>query len=159
MQRNEVTSQTPNKGFSAADVDEGQLPGATVAPVRGFPASFIIPTTNPFNRTGEPLIPSFPGMYLPEMGAWKTHTIIRTIRNVVGATLQLPHDWVIDANFQYGESDGTETVYNQTRKDSLTLALPGHLPGHIGQFFNPLIAERFADDSNRHSAEACPTHN
>jgi len=157
IQRNEESSQTPNQGFSAADVDEGQLPGATVAPVRGFPASVVIPTTNPFNRTGEPLIPNFPGMYLSEMGAWKTHTIIRTIRNVVGATLQLPHDWVIDANFQYGESDGTETVYNQTRKDSLTLALAGQLPGHIGQFFNPFIDERFAGDSNRQFYNALRT--
>jgi iron complex outermembrane receptor protein len=96
-------------------------------------------------------------MYLPEMGAWKTHTIIRTIRNVVGATLQLPHDWVIDANFQYGEGDGTETVYNQTRKDALTLALAGQLPGHIGQFFNPFIDERFAGDFNRQFYNALRT--
>jgi iron complex outermembrane recepter protein len=157
VQRNEESSETPNQGFSSGDIDPGQLPGATVAPVRGFPASFIIPTNNTFNQTGEPLIPNFPGMYLPEMGAWNTHTIIRTIRNVVGATLQLPHDWVIDANFQYAESDGTETVFNSTKKDALTLALAGQLPGHVGQFFNPFIDERFAGNFNQQFYDALRT--
>jgi iron complex outermembrane receptor protein len=84
IQRNEETAETPNQGFSSADIN-------------AF-APFEIPTTNPFNRTGASIFPDFPGMYLPEMGAWNSDTIIRTIRNVAGATLQLPHDWVIDAN-------------------------------------------------------------
>ena len=37
-------------------------------------------------------------------------TITRTIFNVVGATIQLPHGWFIDASFAYGESDSTQTL-------------------------------------------------
>src|SRR6266446_10871249 len=120
VQRNEETAETPNQGFSSGDIN-------------GF-APFEIPTTNPFNRTGASVFPDFPGMYLQEMGAWNSDVIIRTIRNVAGATLQLPHDWVIDANFQYAESDGTQYVYNATNKQRLSQALAGTLPGHVGQF-------------------------
>jgi iron complex outermembrane receptor protein len=143
IQRNEETAETPNQGFSSADIN-------------AF-APFEIPTTNPFNRTGASIFPDFPGMYLPEMGAWNSDTIIRTIRNVAGATLQLPHDWVIDANFQYAESDGTEYVYNAINKQRLSQALSGTLPGHIGQFFDPFIDERFAGNFNQRSYNALRT--
>jgi iron complex outermembrane receptor protein len=143
VQRNEETAETPNQGFSSFDIN-GTAP-------------FEIPTTNPFNRTGVPIFIGFPGMYLPEMGAWNSDVIIRTIRNVVGATLQLPHDWVIDANFQYAESDGTQYVYNATQKDRLSQALAGTLPGHIGQFFNPFIDERFAGNFNQQFYNALRT--
>jgi hypothetical protein len=135
IQRNEETAETPNQGFSSAEIN-------------GF-APFEIPRTNPFNRTGASIFPDFPGMYLPEMGAWNSDVIIRTIRNVVGTTLQLPHDWVIDANFQYAESDGTEYVYNAVNKERLSQALAGTLPGHVGQFFDPFIDERFAGNFNQ----------
>ncbi len=136
IQRNEESAQTPNQGFAGFDVN-------------GF-APLIVPTTSPWNKTGEPVQIAFPGgMYLPEMGAWKSTVTIRTIRNVAGATLQLPHGWVIDANFQYGESDGTQYVYNATNKQRLSQALAGQLPGHIGQFFNPFIDERFAGNFNQ----------
>jgi iron complex outermembrane recepter protein len=143
IQRNEETAETPNQGFSSADIN-------------GF-APFEIPTTNPFNRTGSSVFISYPGMYLPEMGAWNSDTIVRTIRNVVGLTLQLPHDWVIDANFQYAESDGTEYVYNAINKQRLSQALAGILPGHIGQFFDPFIDERFAGNFNRQFYNALRT--
>jgi iron complex outermembrane receptor protein len=149
IQRNEETAETPNQGFSAGDI---------VAPgTRGFQSPMIIPTSNPFNRTGEAVTIDFPGMYLPEFGAWNSDVIIRTIRNVVGATLQLPYDWVIDANFQYGESDGTQYVYNAIQKDRLSLALAGQLPGHSGQFFNPFIDERFAGNFNQQFYNALRT--
>src|SRR5258707_7409256 len=121
VQRNEETSETPNQGFAGFDVTSS--------------APLIVPTTSPWNKTGEPVQIAFPGgMFLPEMGAWNSDVIIRTIRNVVGATLQLPHDWVINASFLYGESDGTQYVYNATNKTRLSLALAGQLPGHVGQF-------------------------
>jgi iron complex outermembrane recepter protein len=143
VQRNEENAETPNQGFSSFDATPF--------------ASFEIPATNPFNRTGASVFPDFPGMYLPEMGAWNSDVIIRTIRNVVGATLQLPHDWVIDANFQYAESDGTQYVYNAVQKDRLSQALAGTLPGHVGHFFNPFIDERFAGSFNREFYDALRT--
>jgi iron complex outermembrane recepter protein len=143
IQRNEETAETPNQGFSSGDIN-------------GF-APFEIPATNPFNRTGASVFPDFPGMYLQEMGAWNSDVIIRTIRNVAGATLQLPHDWVIDANFQYAESDGTQYVYNATNKQRLSQALAGTLPGHVGQFFNPFIDERFAGNFNKQFYNALRT--
>ena len=143
IQRNEETAETPNQGFSSFDIS-------------GF-APFEIPRTNPFNRTGASVFPDFPGMFLPEMGAWNSDVIIRTIRNVAGATLQLPYDWVIDANFQYAESDGTYSVYNAINKQRLSQALAGELPGHIGQFFNPFIDDRFAGDFNQQFYNALRT--
>jgi iron complex outermembrane receptor protein len=143
VQRNEETAETPNQGFSSFDINPF--------------APFEIPATNPFNRTGIPVFIGFPGMFLPEMGAWNSDVVVRTIRNVVGATLQLPHDWVIDANFQYGESDGTYTFYNAILKDRLSQALAGTLPGHVGHFFNPFIDERFAGSSNREFYDALRT--
>jgi len=149
VQRNEETAETPNQGFSAGDI----VPPGT----KGFQSPMIIPTTNPFNRTGEAVTIDFPGMYLPEFGAWNSDVTIRTIRNVVGATLQLPYDWVIDANFQYGESDGTQYVYNAIQRDRLSAALAGELPGHIGQFFNPFIDQRFAGNFNQQFYNALRT--
>jgi hypothetical protein len=143
IQRNEETAETPNQGFSSGDINAFSL--------------FEIPTTNPFNRTGASVSPDFPGMFLPELGAWNSDVIIRTIRNVVGATLQLPHDWVIDANFQYAESDGTQYIYNAINKQRLSQAVAGELPGHIGQFFNPFIDERFAGNFNRQFYNALRT--
>ncbi len=58
--------------------------------------------------------------------------ITRTVRNMVGATVQLPHDWFIDGNFLYGESDFTENIYNSINKSRLQEALNGTLPGLEG---------------------------
>jgi iron complex outermembrane receptor protein len=144
IQRNEETAETPNQGFAGFDVT-GSAP-------------LTVPVNSPWNKTGEAVQIAFPGgMYLPEMGAWNSDVIIRTIRNVVGATLQLPHDWVINASFLYGESDGTQYVYNGTNKQRLSLALAGQLPGHIGQFFNPFIDERFAGNFNQQFYNALRT--
>jgi iron complex outermembrane recepter protein len=144
IQRNEETAETPNQGFAGFDVS-GSAP-------------LTVPATSPWNKTGEAVQIAFPGgMYLPEMGAWNSDVIIRTIRNVVGATLQLPHDWVINASFLYGESDGTQYVYNSTNKQRLSQALAGQLPGHIGQFFNPFIDERYAGNFNQQFYNALRT--
>jgi hypothetical protein len=121
-------------------------------------APLTVPVNSPWNKTGEAVQIAFPGgMYLPEMGAWNSDVIIRTIRNVVGATLKLPHDWVINASFLYGESDGTQYVYNGTNKQRLSLALAGQLPGHVGQFFNPFIDERYAGNFNQQFYNALRT--
>src|SRR6202030_193630 len=98
IQRNEENTVTPNQGFSAAD-------------------GIVIPANNPFNPFGEALTPN--GQLEREFGPWSTDVIIRTLRNIVGGTIQLPHDWFVDANFLYGESDATETVYNSISKQRL----------------------------------------
>ena len=58
IQRNEETAETPNQGFSSGDISRF--------------APFEIPAANPFNRTGASVFPDFPGMFLPEMGAWNS---------------------------------------------------------------------------------------
>jgi hypothetical protein len=83
VQRNEETSTTPNQGFSFLD-------------------GIVIPANNPFNPFGEALSPN--GQLLREFGPWTSDVISRTLRNVVGANVQLPHDWFVDASFLYGES-------------------------------------------------------
>ena len=99
-----------------------------------------VPANNPFNPFGVPL--TIQGLALGEFGPFRTDTTITTIRNVAGATIQLPRDWHVDANFLYGESDGVQTVDNNFTVNGLQEALNGTLPGHAGQFFNP-----FADES------------
>jgi iron complex outermembrane receptor protein len=120
IQRNEENTVTPNQGFSASD-------------------GIVIPANNPFNPFGEALTPN--GQGLSEFGPWSTDVISRTFRNLVGGTLQLPHDWFVDASFLYGESDATETVYNSINKARLQEALDGTLPGFVGVFFNPFTDE------------------
>ena len=91
ISRDEENSVTPNQGFSAED-------------------GIVIPANNPFNPWGEDLTPT--GQLLREFGPWSSDVITRTLRNIVGGTVQLPHDWFLDASFLYGESDATEYVYN-----------------------------------------------
>ena len=96
IQRNEDYSVTQNQGYSAFD-------GITV------------PGNNPYNPFGVPVQQAgFPLNAEPEFGPWVVDTTIRTFRNTVGLTLQLPHGWYADASFTYGESDGTELLW-QTR--------------------------------------------
>jgi outer membrane receptor protein involved in Fe transport len=116
IQRAEENTVTPNQGFSFLD-------------------PIVIPANNPFNPFGESLTPF--GQLLREFGPWSEDTITRTLRNIVGATVQLPHEWFIDGNFLYGESDSTRYIYNSVNKSRLQQALNGTLPGFTGIFFNP----------------------
>ena len=124
IQRNEELSVTPNQGYSSSDT------------INGVPIT--VPANNPYNPFGVPLTNSgYPSNQLAEFGPWVTDTIVRTIRNTSGATLQLPFGWYVDGSFTYGESDGTETVNNSVIKSALQEALNGTLPGYQGVFFNP----------------------
>jgi iron complex outermembrane receptor protein len=114
--RKEETSITPNQGFSAGD-------------------GIVIPANNPFNPFHEDLIPN--GQLGREFGPWNSDVIVRTLRNIVGLNIQLPHDWYIDANYLYGESDSTQTVQNALNVQRLQQAINGTLPGMVGTFFNP----------------------
>jgi iron complex outermembrane receptor protein len=136
IQRNEESSVTPNQGYSS---------GVTV------------PANNPFNPFGVPLTPAgFPLNGLYELGPWTTHTTVRTLRNTAGLTLQLPHDWFVDASFTYGESDGTEVVDNSVNLAKLQSALNGTLPGFEGQFFNP-FTDQSVDSPNKQFHDAVRT--
>ncbi|HEY0793944.1 MAG TPA: TonB-dependent receptor [Chthoniobacterales bacterium] len=136
IQRVEEKSETPNQGFSAGD-------------------NITIPANNPYNPFGEDLTPN--GQLLREFGTWQTDVISRTFRNIVGATVQLPHDWFIDASFLYGESDATQTVYNSENKANLQAALNGTLPGYEGQFFNPFTDENVSGHPNQQFYNAIRT--
>ena len=116
IQRNEENTLTPNQGFSAFD-------------------GIIVPANNPYNPFGEDLTPL--GQLEREFGPWSEDIITRTLRNIIGATVQLPHDWFIDGSFLYGESDSTWYIYNSINKSRLQQALNGTLPGFTGIFFNP----------------------
>ena len=106
----------------------------------GQNAFLVVPANNPYNPFGEPL--QVGPQAFNEFGVLRTDVTVTTFREVVGATIQLPHGWYIDSNWLYGESDGTETMYNFFRFTGLQAALNGTLPGNVGQFFNP-----FADES------------
>jgi outer membrane receptor protein involved in Fe transport len=136
IQRNEELGVTPNQGYSN---------GITV------------PANNPFNPFGVTLTQAgFPVNALYELGPWRTDTTIRTLRNTAGLTYQLPHDWFIDANWTYGESDGTERVDNSVNVSRLQEALNGTLPGFTGQFFNP-FTDQSIDSPNRQFHDAIRT--
>jgi iron complex outermembrane receptor protein len=132
VQRSEESGVTQNQGMSTGDAVAG--------------TTLFIPASNPFNTTGEDLLPN--GQAFNEFGPWKEHTITRTIFNTVGATVQLPHGWFIDASFSYGESDSTQTFTNGAANDRLQLALEGLLPGHIGQFYDPFTDQSVSGKIN-----------
>jgi hypothetical protein len=67
----------------------------------------------------------------------------------VGALVQLPHNWILEGIFNYGEADGTETVHNGVNLLTLQEALNGTLPGHIGQFYNPFLDWRAVQGFNK----------
>jgi iron complex outermembrane recepter protein len=141
VQRSEESGVTPNQGMGAGDAVAG--------------TQVFVPANNPFNTTGEALIPD--GQSFAEFGPWREDVITRTIFNVVGATIQLPHSWFIDASFAYGESDSTQTYYNAAANDRLQLALEGLLPGHIGQFYDPFTDQRVSDKINGSLVDAIRT--
>ncbi len=113
---------------------------------QGFyaPAAFnhggvTVPANNPYNPFGVPLtIQSWNGN---EFGPLEEDATITTLRNVVGATIQLPYGWFVDSSFTYGESDGTETQNQGFLQPGVQAALNGTLPGHVGVFFNPFVDE------------------
>jgi iron complex outermembrane recepter protein len=117
-----------------------------------FNSGVIVPANNPFNPVGDRVLGPGKGhsllindLALNEFGVLNTDTTITTFREVVGATIQLPHSFYIDSNFLYGESDGTETMKNMFSFNGMQEALNGTLPGNVGQFFNPFADEnRFA---------------
>jgi iron complex outermembrane recepter protein len=122
----EVSSYGPNQGIYPPPFNPG----------------IIVPANNPFNPFGHPL--TVIDLALNEFGVLDTDTTITTFRNVVGATIQLPHSFYIDGNYLYGESDATETMKNMFTFNGMQEALNGTLPGNVGQFFNPFADEFFA---------------
>jgi iron complex outermembrane receptor protein len=141
VQRSEESGVTQNQGMSTGDA----VAGTTI----------FVPATNPFNTTGEDLLPN--GQSFNEFGPWREDVITRTIFNVVGATIQLPHSWFIDASFAYGESDSTQTYYNAAKNDALQEALSGTLPGHIGQFYDPFTDQSVSGKINGSLVDAIRT--
>ena len=139
IQRNEESSVTPNQGYFSGDR-------------QGL--GFTIPANNPFNPFGVPLQQAgFPVNALYELGPWATDTTIRTLRNTAGLTVQLPHDWFVNASFTYGESDGTEVVNNAVNSARFQQALNGTLPGFEGQFWNPFTDQSITSpNTNLHDA-------
>ncbi len=105
-----------------------------------------VPAFNPHNPFGVPLtILSWNGN---EFGPLQEDATITTLRNVVGATVQLPAGWFVDGSFTYGESDGTETQNQGFLQNGVQQALNGTLPGHVGQFFNPFVDEALGLKTN-----------
>lgn len=94
-----------------------------------------VPASNPYNPFHTAL--TVDEIALGEFGALRTDTTVTTFRNVAGATIQLPHGWIIDGNILYGESDGTTTMYNNFSVSGLNAALNGTLSGHVGQYLDP----------------------
>jgi iron complex outermembrane recepter protein len=141
VQRSEEDAVSQNQGMSTGDA----VAGTTI----------FIPATNPFNTTGEDLLPN--GQAFNEFGPWHEDVITRTIFNVVGATIQLPYSWYIDASFAYGESDSTQTFTNAALNDRLQLALEGRLPGHIGQFYDPFTDQSVSGKINGSLVDAIRT--
>jgi len=136
IQRNEELSVAPNQGYA-------------------FNNPITVPANNPFNPFGVPLQPAGVNA-LFELGPWVTDTIIRTVRNTAGLTIQLPHDWTIDSSFTYGESDGSAVTSNSVNVMKLQQALNGTLPGLVGQFFNP-FNDQLVSDANKQFHDAIRT--
>jgi iron complex outermembrane recepter protein len=130
---NHESGESPNQGVAG-----GPFPLDNVGNV---PVN--VPTTNPFNSTGERLIlGDFANVPFREMGAWKYDAYTRVFRNTVGFTAQLPHNWFIDGSFSYGESDASNYMYNAIDVARLQNALNGTLPGFIGKFYNPFTDQK-----------------
>ena len=135
IQDNHETASTLHQGYGFGGAD------------KIFGQNIVIPATNPYNTTGEPLIPQ--GGWGGDFPQWTSNTWIRTLRNDVGALVQLPHNWIIEGIFNYGESDATESLDNAVNLLALQEAFNGTLPGHIGQFYNPFLDWRAVQGFNK----------
>jgi iron complex outermembrane recepter protein len=129
---NHENAQQTNQGYGASDT------------VFGNPIT--VPSYNSWNHTGYNLHPQ--GQMMADFGNWNTDTRTRTLRNIIGATVFLPHSWFIDATFLYGESDATTKISNGINLENLQLALEGKLPGHEGHYFNPFLDTRYSRGFN-----------
>jgi iron complex outermembrane recepter protein len=99
--------------------------------------NIVVPATNPYNPFGEPLLEY--GRLL-NLGYRRADVVIDNYRNVVGIRLiNLPNNFLLDASFNYAESDGTQDQYNYTLDSRLNEALSGTLPGFAGVYLNPFI--------------------
>lgn len=143
IELNHEQAQTLNQGFGFGGAD------------KIFGQSITVPTTNPFNTTGEALVPL--GGWAGEFGPWFSETWIRSFRNTAGTVIQLPRNWIVEANFTYGESDATETFYHAISLIPMQEALNGTLPGHVGRFFNPFLDNRVSGDFNKEFYSAIST--
>ena len=135
IEDNHEMASTLNQGYDFGGAD------------KIFGQDIIIPTTNPFNTTGEALIPQ--GGWGGDFPAATSDTWIRTLRNTVGALVQLPHNWIAEGIFNYGESDATWTFHNSVNLLKLQEALNGTLPGRAGQFYNPFLDWRAVQGFNK----------
>ena len=135
IQDNHETASTANQGY---DFGGSQL-------IFGQP--IVVPTTNLYNTTGEPLIPL--GGWGGDFPQWTSNTWVRTLRNEMGALVQLPRNWIIEGIFNYGESDATESFDNAVNLVALQEAFNGTLPGHTGQFYNPFLDWRAVQGFNK----------
>ncbi|MBV8274236.1 MAG: TonB-dependent receptor, partial [Verrucomicrobia bacterium] len=93
--------------------------------------------SNPYNPWPVALQPI--GNALLEFGPQKQVVTIDAVTTITGATIQLPHNWFIDASYLYSETDGDRTTYNQISRTGLQEALNGQLPGFIGSYYNPFV--------------------
>jgi outer membrane receptor protein involved in Fe transport len=134
IQDNHERASTLNQGYGFGGAD------------KIFGQDIVVPATNPFNTTGEALIPQ--GGWGGDFPSWTSDTWTRTLRNTVGAVVQLPHNWIVEGIFNYGESDATWTIHNSVNLLKLQQALNGTLPGHVGQFYNPFLDWRAVQGFN-----------
>ena len=118
LERNKENSEIPDYGPSQTD-------------------NIVIPASNPYNPWGTPLVPI--GDALLEFGPQKQVVTINAVTTITGATIQLPHNWFVDASYVYSETDGDRTTYNQISRTGLQEALNGQLPGFIGTYYNPFV--------------------
>jgi hypothetical protein len=75
----------------------------------------------------------------------------------VGAVVQLPHNWILEGSFTYGESDATQIDYHSINLLAMRAALNGTLPGHVGHFFNPFLDNRVSGNFNQEFYSAIST--
>jgi iron complex outermembrane receptor protein len=143
FQDNHETASTLNQGYDFGGAD------------KIFGQDVVVPATNPFDTTGEPLIPQ--GGWGGDFPAWIQDTWIRTLRNTLGAQVQLPHNWVVEGIFNYGESTATETISGAVNLLKLQEALKGTLPGYVGQFYNPFLDWRAVHGFNGELSSAILT--
>ena len=120
LERNKENSEIPDYGPSQVD-------GIVIPPHNQNPY-------NPWDVALQPI-----GDALLEFGPQKQVVTIDAVTTITGVTIQLPHNWFIDASYVYSETDGDRTTYNQISLTGLQRALNGTLPGFIGAYYNPFV--------------------